>query len=245
MFLTACSPRSSNSKRQLVADVVAHAARDADAAGLRQRLQPRRDVDAVAEDVAVLDHHVADIDADAERHALVVGQRLVGAASSSWMSHRRTARHRTRWRTRPARCRRPCRRCGRDAARSGSSMMVRCADKRRQRCRPRRAPSGGCSRPTSAARIATSLRSRVGASMVAAPVMPGRQAARKTAQARQYIRDLGTGASEGNAQPRRWFPSTADRTRRPGCPRRSRGIESRPATVTAAGACGSTRAVRG
>ena len=52
--------------RQPVADLVAHRAGDADAAGLGQRLQPRRDIDAVAEDVVVLGDDVAEIDADAK-----------------------------------------------------------------------------------------------------------------------------------------------------------------------------------
>ena len=43
-------------------------ARDADATDLGKTLQPRRDVDAVAEQVAVALDHVADGDADAERH---------------------------------------------------------------------------------------------------------------------------------------------------------------------------------
>ena len=51
---------------QSLADLVAHGARDADAAGLGEHFEPRRDVDAVAKDVVVLDDHVAEIDADAE-----------------------------------------------------------------------------------------------------------------------------------------------------------------------------------
>ena len=58
---------------QLVEDLVAHDAADADAAGFGQRLQPRRDVDAIAEDVVAVDDDVADIDADAELDALVGG----------------------------------------------------------------------------------------------------------------------------------------------------------------------------
>ena len=49
-----------------VADLIAHGARDADAAGLGEHLETRRDVDAIAEDIVVLDDHVAEIDADAE-----------------------------------------------------------------------------------------------------------------------------------------------------------------------------------
>ena len=51
---------------EAVADLVAHGGGDADAAGGRQLLQAGRNVDAVAEDVAVLDDHVAEVDADPE-----------------------------------------------------------------------------------------------------------------------------------------------------------------------------------
>ncbi len=49
-----------------VADLIAHGTRDADAAGLGKHLKTRRDVDAVAEDVVLLDDDIAQIDADAE-----------------------------------------------------------------------------------------------------------------------------------------------------------------------------------
>ena len=49
-----------------VADLIAHGARDADAARLGKHLEARRDIDAVAENIVVLDDHVAEIDADAE-----------------------------------------------------------------------------------------------------------------------------------------------------------------------------------
>ena len=45
--------------------------------GVGQRFQAGGDVDAVAEDVAVLDHDVADIDADAKPQAVLVRQVLV------------------------------------------------------------------------------------------------------------------------------------------------------------------------
>ena len=48
-----------------VADLIAHRRRDADSAGLGHGLEPRRDIDAVAEDVALLDDDIAEIDADA------------------------------------------------------------------------------------------------------------------------------------------------------------------------------------
>jgi len=51
---------------QLVADVVAHRPGNADPAGFGQGFQARRNIDAVAEDVAVLGDDVAEIDADAK-----------------------------------------------------------------------------------------------------------------------------------------------------------------------------------
>jgi len=54
----------------LIAHIVARLPRQADAAGIGQRLDPRRHIDAVAEQVAILQHDVADIDSDAEFHAL-------------------------------------------------------------------------------------------------------------------------------------------------------------------------------
>ena len=54
--------------RQLVGDLLVHRARDADAADFGEALQAGRDVDAVAQQVAVALDHVADGDADAERH---------------------------------------------------------------------------------------------------------------------------------------------------------------------------------
>ena len=52
---------------ELGLDLVPDVAGDADAAGLGQALEARGDVDAVAQDVAVLDDDVADVDADPER----------------------------------------------------------------------------------------------------------------------------------------------------------------------------------
>jgi hypothetical protein len=39
---------------------------------LGQRLEPRRDIDTVAENVPVVDNHVADVDADAKADALAL-----------------------------------------------------------------------------------------------------------------------------------------------------------------------------
>ena len=58
---------------ELVADLVAHDPRDADAARFRQCLQPRCDVDAVAVDVVAIDNHITKIDPDANGYALVLG----------------------------------------------------------------------------------------------------------------------------------------------------------------------------
>ncbi len=63
---------------QLVLHVIAHGARDANAAGLGQSLQPRGDVDAVAEDILAVDDDVAEIDADAQVDAAI--RRQVGVA---------------------------------------------------------------------------------------------------------------------------------------------------------------------
>ena len=53
---------------QLIGHLLVHGARDADAADRRDAFQPRRDVDAVAEQVAVALDHIADRDSDAEIH---------------------------------------------------------------------------------------------------------------------------------------------------------------------------------
>src|SRR5918994_2115877 len=57
--------------RKLVANMIAHRAREANPAWLGQRLQSRGDIDAVAVDVVAVDDHVADIDPDAKFDAAV------------------------------------------------------------------------------------------------------------------------------------------------------------------------------
>ena len=64
---------------QSVADLIAHRARDTDAARLGKHFKSRRDVDAVAKDVILLDDHVAEINADAELYP--PRRRDVGVAS--------------------------------------------------------------------------------------------------------------------------------------------------------------------
>jgi hypothetical protein len=61
----------------LVGDLVVDDPRDIDAARLGQRLEPRRDIDAVAEHVAALDDDVAEIDPDPQGDAPLGRQRLV------------------------------------------------------------------------------------------------------------------------------------------------------------------------
>ena len=69
--------------------MVERRARDQDAAGLAQLLQARGDVDPVAHEVVALDHHVAEVDADAE-HDAPVGRRL-GLAVGDRLLHRHRA----------------------------------------------------------------------------------------------------------------------------------------------------------
>jgi hypothetical protein len=64
MFLTCCSPRSSKTKSS--AHLVPNDTADADPTRLGQRLQTRRDIYAIAEDVVLLSDHVAEIDPDPE-----------------------------------------------------------------------------------------------------------------------------------------------------------------------------------
>src|SRR5215472_3788728 len=62
------------SDRKFFADLLAHRRTDADLTRCRKRLDPRRDVDAIAEHVAFVDHDVAKVDADAEADALALRQ---------------------------------------------------------------------------------------------------------------------------------------------------------------------------
>ena len=55
-----------------------HLARQTNAAGLANSLNARGNIHAVADDVVAVDDHLADIDANAERHAAVF--RLIGVA---------------------------------------------------------------------------------------------------------------------------------------------------------------------
>src|SRR5215470_18045548 len=68
---------------ETVAHILMHSARYANPAGCRDFLEPGGDVDPVAEDVVAVDDDVAEVDANAERDATVLGP-LRGA-----ISHRR------------------------------------------------------------------------------------------------------------------------------------------------------------
>src|SRR5439155_26718897 len=58
-------------KRYLVLDLVIDIARQANAAGLRQGLHACGHVDAVTEEVITFDHHIADVQPDAEAELLL------------------------------------------------------------------------------------------------------------------------------------------------------------------------------
>ena len=66
-------------------DLIVHAPADADRARRRQRLEPGRDIDTVAVDVAVIDQHVAIVDADPELDTVLVSSAW-RAASPRWIS---------------------------------------------------------------------------------------------------------------------------------------------------------------
>ena len=78
MFFTLCSPRSSNAVFEAIPDVIAHSPGHADAARLREGFKTRGNVDPVTEDAAVLHHHIADVDADAQHHRGLGWERPVG-----------------------------------------------------------------------------------------------------------------------------------------------------------------------
>ena len=81
---------------QLVEDLIAHDAADADSAGLGQRFEARRDIDAIAEDVVAVDDDVADIDADPKIETLVGGNALRCARPCRAAHRRRSAPRRRR-----------------------------------------------------------------------------------------------------------------------------------------------------
>ncbi|HWZ72506.1 MAG TPA: hypothetical protein VN326_13665 [Casimicrobiaceae bacterium] len=62
---------------ELVAHLVAHDPADADSTGFGQGFKPRCDIDAIAENVPVLYDDVAEIDADTNLDALIIGNAKV------------------------------------------------------------------------------------------------------------------------------------------------------------------------
>src|SRR4029450_7664360 len=61
---------------------------DADAPRVRQVLQARRDIDAVAIEIAALDHHIAEIDADAQQNSPLPRQTVVRGRHALLQLHR-------------------------------------------------------------------------------------------------------------------------------------------------------------
>ena len=59
-----------------VAQMIAYTPRDADFPASDQSLEPGSDIDPVAKDVALLDHDVASINADAKTHGVVRRRRI-------------------------------------------------------------------------------------------------------------------------------------------------------------------------
>ena len=65
---------------ELIPDLVVYGLRDADGAGLSERLQPGCDVDAIAKDVIAIDDHVAEIDPDPQFEPALRRDRVVDRA---------------------------------------------------------------------------------------------------------------------------------------------------------------------
>jgi hypothetical protein len=66
-------------KRQFFHDVIVNAARDADTSGVCQPFQTCGDIHPVAENIPVLQHDVADVDADAKLHSAIFFKVVVRA----------------------------------------------------------------------------------------------------------------------------------------------------------------------
>ena len=62
---------------RLTPELIVDVARDADTPRLREFLNAVRDIDAIAEQIAPFDDHIADIDADAELEPVFLGDRDV------------------------------------------------------------------------------------------------------------------------------------------------------------------------
>ena len=88
IFFTVLVAEIIPANRQFALDLLVDAAGNAHSTGLRESLQPRRDIDAIAHQVVALDHHVADVDSDAELHPAVVGERGCQSSMLCWIFKR-------------------------------------------------------------------------------------------------------------------------------------------------------------
>ena len=86
MFFSACLAPCRRSDINLLADLPIGVVGDADAARLGNAFERERDVDAVAEDVVVVDDDVADVDADAEFDPIRCGTSALRSAMPRWTS---------------------------------------------------------------------------------------------------------------------------------------------------------------
>ena len=66
MFFRVCDPPSSIIEGEFSTRMIQDSLGDTDAAGLGERFQPSGNVNAIAVDVVVIDHDIAEIDADAD-----------------------------------------------------------------------------------------------------------------------------------------------------------------------------------
>ena len=63
--------------------ILLHSGRNADPAGFGQRFQPRRNIDAVAKDIAIFGDDIADVDANAKFDPIVAGDRHIAFSHCS------------------------------------------------------------------------------------------------------------------------------------------------------------------
>ena len=83
MFFKLCAPKILEADLDLVPDMVVGGAGDHDPARLRNAFKARRDIDAVAIEIAALDHDITEIDTDAQHDVAILGQIAVGGGHAS------------------------------------------------------------------------------------------------------------------------------------------------------------------
>ncbi len=88
MCLRLCSPRDAQPKATLSSICSRTAAEMQICSGSAKRLQPRRDIDAVAEQIVAARHHVAQIEADPEHDLPILGEVAVAARGHALDRHR-------------------------------------------------------------------------------------------------------------------------------------------------------------